>query len=48
MIGINDLIKFYIVRGFIDFLVIVVLISTPFIFIELSNLIKKIRTIKKP
>lgn len=48
MIEIKDLIKLYIMRDFIELLIIVVLISTPFIFVGLSILIKKIKTIKKP
>lgn len=48
MIEIKDLIKLYIMRDFIEFLIIVVLASIPFIFVGLGILIKKIKTVKKP
>lgn len=48
MIEIKDLIKLYIMRDFIWLLIIVVLCSTPFIFVGLSILIEKIKKIKKP
>ena len=47
MIEIKDLIKLYIMRDFIGLLIIVVLGSTPFIFVGLSILIEKIKKIKK-